>query len=361
MTKKIKIILTVILLALLVLGGIGTYKIITKPKPIKVGMISILSGDYSAVGENFRNGAILASEQYNLKHPDQKVQLVVEDDGYDSKKALSAYQKLTGIDHIDALINVSTPSIGAIYDLVTKTNIPVIQGGEQPILPTNDNVFQILPGNIELEKSLGTYIYQKGYVNPAIVYTNDDTMIRFKDAFKTGYASSTHDFVINGDTKDFKSDIVKISSIKPDIIIILMYPESGAQLIKQYSSIKKLPKLAFDANAQSGIKDYQRILNGASILNGSIIAVVSTQTLQGFKDTYKKRFKSEPGVFSDLGYDAFVTLMTTYNVDGKVWISNVKSTNRRGASGPVQFDEVGVRKPSVKILEITNGDIPESK
>ena len=360
MTKNIKIILTTVVLILIVVGIVKSNQVSNEPKHIKVGMISILSGDYSAVGENLRNGAILASEQYNLKHPDQKVELVIEDDGFDSKKALSAYQKLTGIDHIDALINVSTPSIGAIYDLVTKTNIPVIQGGEQPVVPTNDNVFQILPGNIELEKQLGKYIHDKGYVNPAIVYTNNDTMLRFKDAFKEGYASSTHDFAINGDTKDFKTDIIKVSDSKPDVLIVLMFPESGAQMIKQYSSIKVLPKIAFDANAQSGIKDYQRILNGASVLNGSFIAIVASHSSQEFKDAYKKRFGSDVGFFSDLGYDALNSLMSTYNTDGKTWIDNVKNISYQGASGNVQFDDVGVRKPDVRILQITNGNIPDT-
>jgi ABC-type branched-subunit amino acid transport system substrate-binding protein len=77
----------------------------------------------------------------------------VEDDGYDSKKALSAYQKLTGVDNIDALISASSPSISAIYDLVTKTDMPVIQGGEQPVEPTDDNVFQIMPGISTLSAS----------------------------------------------------------------------------------------------------------------------------------------------------------------------------------------------------------------
>ncbi len=357
MNNKIKIFIAVLVVV------VTSYVIkdnVAEPKVIRVGMISILSGDYSVVGENLRNGAILASEQYNLAHPDKKVELIIEDDGFDSKKALSAYQKLTGINHIDALINVSTPSIGAIYDMVTKANIPVIQGGEQLVAPTDDNVFQILPGNIELEKQLGKYIHDKGYVNPAIVYTNNDTMIRFKDALKSGYGSSTHDFVINADVKDFKTDIVKISNTNPDILIVLMFPESGAQMIKQYSSIKTLPKIAFDANAQSGIKDYQRILNGASILDGSIIATVTSRTSQEFKDAYKKRFGSDVGFFSDLGYDAFNTLMSTYNKDGSTWISQVRNANIEGASGNIQFDDVGVRKPDVKILNITDGKIPET-
>ncbi|MES2470774.1 MAG: ABC transporter substrate-binding protein [Patescibacteria group bacterium] len=348
------------IIALVIVGGIWAANTKeSKPETLKIGMISILSGEYSVVGENLRNGALLATEEYNRAHPDSKIEFIPEDDGFDSKKALSAYQKLVGIDHIDALINVSTPSIGAIYDLVTKTDIPVIQGGEQPVQPTSDNVFQILPGNIELEKQLGAYIKEKGYKNPVVVFTNNDTMIRFKNAMVEGYGTAMKEYTINADEKDFRSSVLKASESNPDIVIVLMFPESGAQFVKQYANLKgKLPQLAFDANAQSGISDYQRILNGGKILDGALIAVVSSSVTQEFKDAYKKRFGTEPGFFSDLGYDAVNLLIATSDKDGEKWIENVKNANFTGVSGKIEFDNVGVRKPEVKIVTIKDGKIP---
>jgi len=325
----------------------------------KIGMITILSGEYATVGENFRNGALLASEEYNIAHPDNKIEFIVEDDGFDSKKALSAYQKLTGIDGIDALINTSTPSIAAIYELVTKLTMPVIQAGEQPVEPTADNVFQILPGNIDAEKVLGAYIKKNGYKNPAVIYTNHDTMIRFKNAFVEGYGSPMKEFAINADEKDFRTHVLKVTESNPDVVIILMFPESGAQVVKQYASSKdKLPQLAFDANIQSGIGDYQRILSGGAMLDGAIVATIPTITTQKFKDSYKDRFGTEAGFFSDMGYDAFNLLTSTYDPNGDRWIEGVRDADFTGASGEIEFDNVGVRKPVVKIVTIQNGQIP---
>ncbi len=349
------------IIILLIAGVIisHTYKSdITKTETIKIGMISILSGDYATVGENIRNGAILAMEQYNAAHPNQKVELVVEDDGFNPKKALSAYQKLTSIDHVDGLFNVSTASIGAIYDLVSKTDIPVIQGGEQTNEPSKDNVFQILPGNIELENQLGAFIKEKGFKNPVVVYTNNDAMSRFKNSMVKGFGSPMKEFVINGDEKDFKPHVLKVSAENPDVIIVLMFPESGAQFLKQYVNLKgKLPQIAFDANAQSGIKDYQRILNSDTLLNNSIIATVSSNTTQEFKDAYKARFGVDAGFWCDLGYDGFNLLLKTYDTDGKKWITNVHDAKLVGASGRIEFDDVGVRKPEVTITKILDGKI----
>lgn len=364
MNKNTLIKLGLGIVVLLFVGGlfISNGEKSSTPKSVRVGMISILSGEYSSVGENVRNGAMLAAEQYNAKHPDSKIELIIEDDGFDPKKALSAYQKLTSINKIDALINVSTASIGGIYDLVTKTDMPVIQGGEQHIEPTKDNVFQIMPGNIELEEKLGAYLKEKGYKNPALVYTNYDAMIRFKKALVSGYGPGISEFALGADDKDFATHVLKVSQINPDVVIMLTFPQQGAQFIKEYVSIKgKVPQLAFDTNAQSGIADYQRILNGAQVLNGSIIAIVSSNISQEFKTAYKNRFGTEAGFWTDLGYDSLNLLVETHNKDGKKWIKNVNDASIVGVNGKIEFDEVGVRKPEVSIVRISGGQIPVSK
>jgi branched-chain amino acid transport system substrate-binding protein len=184
-------------------------------------------------------------------------------------------------------------------------------------------------------------------------------MIRFKNAFVEGYGESITEFTINGDEKDFAPHVLKVSQTNPDVIILLSFPQSGAQFLKEYISTKgKLPQIAFDANAQSGFEDYKRILNGGEVLKGSIIATVSSKISDEFKVAYKNRFGNEPGVFADIGYDAFKVLMETHNEDGKKWIKNVENSNISGVSGKIEFDGVGVRKPEVNIVRIADGKIP---
>lgn len=329
-----------------------------KPENIKIGVMLGLTGPYAFVGENMRNGVVLAAEQYNAAHPNDTVELIIENDEFEPKKALTVYQKLIGVDHIDALINMSTPSIGVIYDQVTKLDMPVIQGGEQTFEPIDDNVLQVLPGNIELEKQLGAFIKEKGYKTPVVVYTNNDAMIRFKNAFVGSLGGSPKEFIINADEKDLRTHVLKVSEAKPDVIVLLMFPDSGAQFVRQYAAISKLPQLVFDANAQSGFGEYQKTLNGAEMLNGAYIGTISQNLSQEFKDAYKKRFGAEPGVFSDLGYDGFNLLIDTYDSDGKEWIKNVKESKLIGAAGQIEFDSVGVRLPTVKIVQIQDGKIP---
>ncbi|MEN9405657.1 MAG: hypothetical protein RLY47_616 [Candidatus Parcubacteria bacterium] len=359
MTTTSKWILGIVVLALIVWVGISQSGSREEVGEIRIGMISILSGEYSVVGENIRNGALLAVEQYNTTHPDGQIVFIVEDDGYDSKKALSAYQKLTGVDNIDALINASSPSISAIYDLVTKTDIPVVQGGEQPVEPTDDNVFQIMPGNIDSERQLGAYLKDQGFKTPAVVYTQDDTLMRFKDAFVKGHGGDVKEFALSPAEKDFRTSVLKVAESNADVVVMIMFPEQGALFVKEYlTQQQELPQLAFDANFQSGFFDYQRILGDVSVLDGTIVATLATDISDQFASEYKVRFGTEPGFWSDLGYDAVNLLVSTHASDGQKWIENVKEASYSGVGGAVEFDVVGVRKPQVEMVKIIDGKLP---
>jgi ABC-type branched-subunit amino acid transport system substrate-binding protein len=354
--KKYSVILVLVALAVIIVGVyVGTKK---DPQVggFNVGLISILSGDYAAVGENFRNGVVLASEEYNAMHPDAQVQLFIEDDGFSGGKGVSAYQKLVTVDKIDALINVSTPTIDSIYESVTKSGIPVVQGGEQGHEPTDDNVFGIFPDGIASEYAYGVYMKDKGVREMTIVYTNIDAMIRFVEAFKKGFEGTTTDIVIDASEKDFKTHALKASAGEPENLGIFMFPQQGAQLVKEYLKItKEKPEIFFDTNFVSGLTDYERILSDLSVLDGSIVGGMKLDSTEAFKTAYKNRFGTEAGFLADIGYDAFNVLVSTRALDRVDWNKNIKNISFDGTSGRIQFGATGNRMPETQMMFIENG------
>jgi branched-chain amino acid transport system substrate-binding protein len=360
--KKTIIWIVIVLVVIIVAIIIGSSN--SQPKQavrgFNLGLISILSGDYAAVGENIRNGVILASEQYNEAHPDAKVNLSIEDDGFSGGKGVSAYQKMVAVNKIDALINVSTPTIDAIYQAVSSTDIPVVQVGEQGQEPTDDNVFGILPSSIASEYDYGVYLREKGVKEMSIVYTNIDAMVRFVDSFKKGFNGSTTDFIISADEKDLRTHALKVAVAKPSTVGLFIVPQQGAQFVKEFMKVKKNdPQLFFDANFQSGLADYQRILGDLKILDGTLVGTVKSIIADKFKQDYKARFNSDAGFLSDIGYDTFNLLVSTYSSDKKTWVSDIKDVNYNGVGGLIQLDQTGNRKPETKMMIIKNGELSD--
>lgn len=352
--------ITYLVIAVIIIAGVGAWfsRDTSSETGFRVGLISILSGDYAAVGENMKNGVVLANELYNAAHPDAQVTLLIQDDGFNGGKGASAYQKLVAADHIDALINVSTPTIDSIYATVSKTDMPVIQMGEQGREPAADNVFGIFPNSIASEYDYGVYMKNRGVKEMVIVYMNNDAMIRFVESFKKGFAGKTTDFMIDPSEKDFRTHALKVSALHSETIGMFMFPQQGAQFLKEFLKIdKSKPQFFFDANFQSGKADYERILGGLGMLDGALFGTINMKTDDAFKVAYKKRFGTEPGFLADMGYDSFNVLVTAHAKDNATWLKNIQNIKFDGASGSTQFDATGNRQPETKIVTLKGGEM----
>jgi ABC-type branched-subunit amino acid transport system substrate-binding protein len=358
MKKFIWLLIVIIIILVIYFATSGK----TPAKGFNVGLISILSGDYAAVGENFKNGVVLANEQYNAAHPDAQIKVSIEDDGFSGGKGMSAYQKLLNVDKIDALINVSTPTIDSIYDSVTKLGMPVIQGGEQGREPTDDNVIGIYPDSITSEYDYGVYMRNKGITQMNLVYTNLDAMVRFVESFKKGFQGSTTDFKIDATEKDFRTHALKAAAGNPQAVGLFIYPQQGAQFIKEYLKIVKTkPALFFDTSFVSGFTDYQRLLGDLSVLDGAVVGGMRLESTEPFKAAYKARFNADAGFLADIGYDAFNMLVQAHADDAGTWVKNIKQSSFPGASGTIKFGPTGNRLPDTKMMVMQGGKMVDVK
>jgi ABC-type branched-subunit amino acid transport system substrate-binding protein len=359
MTQKNKIVICIVIV-IAIFAAITTVNKNKNPENITLGVISGLSGDYAAVGEAFMKGVDLAQEEWNTAHPDKKFSTIKEDDAFDSKKGLSAYRKLTSIDRVDGLINMTTITIDATYADVVKLGIPFALGFEQGIDAKNDNVVQLWPGTSPAQIKLGAEVREKGFKNLVVFVDNtSDAFRRFADAFEKGYGLPVQEVKISADGNDLRSAALKATTYNPDAIVFIVKPTSGAQLVKELKNLNKGPyQFVFDANIQTGFTDYVKILGDTNILNGSILYTVPNVYRSAFNDSFKKKFGSEPSIGSETGYNAFMLLALNYDSNKTKWVNNMQKSSFEGADGKVSFDEYGVRIPELKIGTIENGKLP---
>jgi ABC-type branched-subunit amino acid transport system substrate-binding protein len=273
---------------------------------------------------------------------------------------LSAYKKLTSIDKIDGLINATTITIDALYDEVAKSGMPVALGFEQGIEAKDDNIVQLWPGSVPALVKLGEHIKDKGFKNVVVFVDNGSAAFqRFADGFKQGYGSPVQEIKVGADGTDLRSSALKASALKPDAIVFIIKPTSGALLVKELKSISSDSyQFVFDANMQTGFTDYQKVLKDTSILNGSILYTVPNIYRQEFTDNFKNKFGTEPTIGSETGYNAFMLLARSYDEDKVEWVENMQKASFNGADGKIVFDGNGIRIPELKIGTIENGKLP---
>ncbi len=362
MTKTNKIIASVVVLALVIIGvkyavtqnDSGTDKIFT------IGVIAPLTGDYSAIGENVVKGIKTAESVYEQK-TGKKVIIIAEDDGADAAKGLSAYKKLTQSDHINGLINTFTSTMDSIYAPAKAAGYPVMMEAFQANNVADDYVFQMTPGNDAVWPKYADYIKNSDYdlSNFVLVHSQDAAQDSFAKSFATIYGRKTTSYTTSSHKNDLRVDAAKIIAMKPTTILFFMTPENGAILTKETLPIlSSSTRLIYDIQLVTGTSVYQKILGDLSKINGAITLSPEGEKNQEFIDAYHKLYPNEnPGFLADFGYDTYMVYMKSYDKNDSKWIANLKTTNTIGASGQIKFDENGIRLPDLVIKKVIGGQL----
>jgi branched-chain amino acid transport system substrate-binding protein len=148
---------------------------------IAIGSIQDLSGPIAAIGTHFRNGLQMRFDEVNAKGGihGRKVTLIVEDSGYDPKKAVLAAQKLIQRDKVFAAIStLGSPVVMATMPLFLERDVLHLFPGA-PIPPTYEPLHKYKFANLpaySVTTPLGVrYLVEKnGYRKIGIVYQDDD-------------------------------------------------------------------------------------------------------------------------------------------------------------------------------------------
>lgn len=357
---KKKIIIIGILVIAVVAVILNTQK--NDTEELTLGVIAGLSGEYASAGEGFVNGVKLAQEEWNTNNPDKTFQIIVEDDAFEPKKGLSAYQKLVSIDKIDGLINMTTFTIDAIEQEIVSKNMPTAQGFIQTSV-ADDNIVQLWPGADSAEIKLGEYIRDQGYKNVVLFVSKDSAAFTlFADKFKEGYDLPLTEIKVGSDSTEIRSAALKAKELKPDAIVYIITGEDGGLLVREIENIygsEEKPQYVFDANIQVFIGTYGKILGDTNKLNGSILYTVPLNYTSEFSKAYTNKFGIEPTVGSETGYNSFMLIAQSYDSNQNKWVKNMKTASFVGADGQIKLDETGTRIPDLKIGRIENGQLPE--
>lgn len=362
MNKNTKIILIgIVIIAVIIIAYLFVQS--KRSGTVSLGVIAGTTGQYAAAGEGYVKGFNLALGDWNQSHS-PKFTAIIEDDGFDAQKGVSAYQKLKSVDNVDAYAILSSFTIDAIYDQVHTEDKPIALGFEQTKPAEDDNIFQVLPAAEPVETALGGKVKELGYKKPVAAVSNSTSVFQnFYKGFNMGFGDNVQKFEVGSDIGNIRSQALAMVSTKPDVVAFFMAPKDGALLaqeIVRITSPSTRPYFVFDQDVQSGIDNYRKVFGKAiSNLDGSLVAMSKNDLTPDFTTSFKAKYNENTVFGSDMGYNSFMLLAKTYDSNSQKWIANMKTAKFIGADGEVSFDGVGLRTPNIFFAKIENGNIVE--
>ncbi len=207
--------------------------------PIKIGVITPLSGDTALYGEVVRNSIELAVKDINLSGGinGRQIQTIYEDSKCSGKEAATAAQKLVNIDKVKYIIG-DFCSGGVLSEIPITDPAKVFVISPSASAPKLSGISKYFVRNSPSDSITGIiladYLLKMKYKSVAIISEQTDYAQGIRDVFiaqaqKDNLTVTANENFVSGVT-DFRSQLSKIKIQNPDVLFI--NPQSPVSLVQ---------------------------------------------------------------------------------------------------------------------------------
>ncbi len=245
-----------------VLAFAMTGAIASAEEPLKIGMITTLSGPAGYLGQDIRDGFQLAIDQNKGDLGGKPVQLVVEDDGLKPGNAKQIADKMLneqGIKLFTGVVfaNVAFAAVPEILDgdaiyISANTASSTFAGKE-----CNPNYFVSSWQDDSQGESAGalaqSLAYKKAFLIAPNYQAGKETMVAFKRFYKGEIVGETYTGL---DQTDFAAEMAQIRAAKPDVVYEFEPGGLGIAFMRQYQQaglLKDIPMVVHPASLDQAI------------------------------------------------------------------------------------------------------------
>ncbi|MFH1112443.1 MAG: ABC transporter substrate-binding protein [Pseudomonadota bacterium] len=342
-------------------------------QPVKVGYTISLSGVYTALGVDLRDGFNLYMDEIGHKAGGRTIQVIIEDEGSNQvSRALDTARKLVEKEHIDILAGVvGSGSAYALAEFVEKHKIPFVisNAGADDLTQRKSNPFIVRPAFVNSAGShpLGKWLYEKGHRKAVLMgadyaagYEHVGGIAR---TFKENGGKILQEIWPPLGTKDYAPYLAKIDR-DADVVMVFFAGADALTFVKQYADYglkSRLPLVGKGYLVDDKILPKQGSAAEGVITESHWCLLLDTPENKAFMDAHKKKYGRLPTLYSEQGYLTAKLIAEALNktngkVDGEEFVKVMRSIELKAPRGPVKFDEYGAPVQNSYIREVKKVD-----
>jgi branched-chain amino acid transport system substrate-binding protein len=286
---------------------------------IVIGSIQDLSGPLAGFGKQVRLGMMLRVEEVNEQGGvnGRKIKLLVEDSGYDPRRAVLAAQKLVNQDKIFAMVaHIGTAQNMAAMPVQFQKNVvnffPVTAAREM-YEPFHKLKYSFAATYFDqMRQAVPALVKEKGAKQICTMYQDDEFGLEVFRGAEAGLKDAGMQFAevttYKRGATDFASQMQKLASAKCDFVVM------GTIIRETIGGIATARRLGFNPTFVGSSAAYTDLIHklGGPAMNGLYATMTSqhpyldeaSQPIRFWANKYKTMFNEDPTVFSAYGYGA---------------------------------------------------------
>jgi branched-chain amino acid transport system substrate-binding protein len=224
-------------------------------KTIKIGAYDALTGPIPLTGKQMMTGWQAAVQAINDAGGinGRKIELVVEDDGYEPSRAMAAARKLVERDQVLLMTGLGTPTTVVTAKYLEQAKVPLLfpMGASSTQLNQAGlkQLFMVHPAYLtQAEIIVGWMIDNAGVKKPCIIYQLDpageDHLAGMKKTVQAHNLQVTAAEAFERGTADFAAPVLKAKNAGCDLVYTAMTLEAAARVVTAADRLGFKPKFA---------------------------------------------------------------------------------------------------------------------
>ena len=275
-------------------------------EPVKVGMITTLSGGGAGLGIDVRDGFLLAVKQSG----NSDIEVVVEDDQRKPDIAVQLADKMVQSEKVDILT-------GIIWSNLAMAVVPAVTAQGKFYLSPNagpsalagkgchENYFNVAWQNDNLHEAAGAYANDAGFKNSFILAPNypagKDALTGYKRFYKGEVSGEIYTQL--GQT-DYAAEIAQIRASGADSVFFFLPGGMGIAFMKQYAAsgvdIPLIgPAFSFDQGILQAVGEAALGVKNTSQWNKDI----DNPANKAFVESFQAEYGRLPSLYASQGFD----------------------------------------------------------
>ncbi|KOF17671.1 ABC transporter substrate-binding protein [Ensifer adhaerens] len=331
-------------------------------EPVKIGVITTLSGGGAGLGIDMRDAFTLAIKQSGNKD----LELVIEDDAQKPELAVQIAEKMIQGDKVDLMTGIiwSNLAMAVVPNAVAQDVIYLSPNAGPSALAganCNPNYFNVAYQNDNFHEAMGQYA-NKDYKNAFILAPNypagKDALTGFKRYYKGALAGEIYTQV--GQT-DYAAEIAQIRASGADSVYFFLPGGMGIAFMKQYAQSGvgipvTGPGFSFSQDVLPAIGDAALGVKNSATWSKDLDNEANKKFVEAFKAEYKRL----PSIYAAQSWDTANLILAALSKasvkDKDAFRTALKAADFKSVRGEFAFNNNNHPIQNIYVREVVKED-----